>query len=49
MLRYCDVTVQTVTSHTDCLETCSCFFPEGGDGQLDPVCKEAVNAVENAY
>ncbi|XP_031161928.1 UPF0728 protein C10orf53 homolog [Sander lucioperca] len=21
----------------------------GGDGQLDPVCKEAVNAVENAY
>ncbi|KAA8583761.1 hypothetical protein FQN60_014969 [Etheostoma spectabile] len=21
----------------------------GGDGQVDPVCKEAVNAVENAY
>ncbi|XP_049927846.1 UPF0728 protein C10orf53 homolog [Epinephelus moara] len=21
----------------------------GGDGQLDPVCKEAVTAVENAY
>ncbi|XP_028460177.1 UPF0728 protein C10orf53 homolog [Perca flavescens] len=21
----------------------------GGDGQLDPVCKEAVDAVENAY
>lgn len=26
------------------------FLPsEGGDGKLDPVCKEAVTAVENAY
>ncbi len=25
------------------------FPPKGGDGELDPVCKEAVTAVENAY
>lgn len=25
------------------------FFPKGGDGKLDPVCREAVAAVENAY
>lgn len=25
------------------------FVLKGGDGKLDPVCKEAVAAVENAY
>lgn len=24
-------------------------FPKGGDGKLDPVCREAVAAVESAY
>lgn len=32
------VTVQTVL-----------ISSEGGDGQLDPVCKEAVTAVDDAY
>ncbi|XP_035519975.1 UPF0728 protein C10orf53 homolog [Morone saxatilis] len=30
----------------------SCYMKQlefGGDGKLDPVCKEAVSAVENAY
>ena len=25
------------------------YFPQGGDGKLDPLCKEAVTAVDNAY
>lgn len=33
-------------SLTKCF-TCNCF--KGRDGKLDPVCKEAVTAVENAY
>ncbi|XP_020338196.1 UPF0728 protein C10orf53 homolog [Oncorhynchus nerka] len=34
----------------ECVYTCSIKQLEfGGDGKLDPLCKEAVTAVQNAY
>lgn len=42
--------ISTVLNRIRLTTCCVVFFPpKGGDGKLDPVCKEAVAAVENAH
>ncbi|XP_010889298.2 UPF0728 protein C10orf53 homolog [Esox lucius] len=45
-----DWNIVELVANGECVYTCSIKMLEfGGDGKLDPLCKEAITAVKNAY